>query len=56
MTMPSLHSDRLILRPFKEADADDVARFVGEKVIATTTLSIPHPYTIQMAVEWIFTH
>jgi ribosomal-protein-alanine N-acetyltransferase len=56
MTMPSLHSDRLILRPFREADAEDVARCVGEKVIAATTLSIPHPYTVQMAVEWISTH
>lgn len=56
MRIPSLHSDRLVLRPFREADAEEVARYVGEKVIAANTLSIPHPYTVQMAVEWIETH
>jgi RimJ/RimL family protein N-acetyltransferase len=44
------------LRPFRVADAEDVARYVGEKVIAATTLSIPHPYETRMAVAWIETH
>jgi RimJ/RimL family protein N-acetyltransferase len=55
-TIPTLTTERLILRPFTIADAEDVARFVGEKVIAANTLSIPHPYELQMAEDWIATH
>lgn len=55
-TIPTLRTERLVLRPFKIADAEDVARFVGEKVIAANTLSIPHPYELQMAEDWIATH
>ena len=55
-TIPDLHSKRLILRPFTQSDAQDVASYVGDKEIAATTLSIPHPYSLEMAVEWIDTH
>ncbi|MGD8865955.1 MAG: GNAT family N-acetyltransferase [Anaerolineales bacterium] len=54
--IPLLSTKRLTLRPFQETDAEDVARYVSERVIAANTLSIPHPYTTQMAVEWIETH
>lgn len=54
--IPTLTTQRLRLRPFRKADAQDVSRYVGEKVIAANTLSIPHPYSLQMAVEWIETH
>ncbi|MGD8849445.1 MAG: GNAT family N-acetyltransferase, partial [Anaerolineales bacterium] len=54
--IPCLSTKRLTLRPFQETDAEDVARYVSERVIAANTLSIPHPYTTQMAVEWIETH
>ncbi len=55
-TVPWLYTNRLILRPFHKTDAEDVARYVGERVIAANTLSIPHPYTLQMALDWIETH
>jgi ribosomal-protein-alanine N-acetyltransferase len=55
-TIPTLSTKRLTLRPFQISDASDVARYVGNKVIAANTLSIPHPYTIDMAEEWIGTH
>lgn len=55
-TIPALRSTRLILRPFAQSDAHAVARYAGEKDIAATTLSIPHPYSLDMAVEWIGTH
>lgn len=55
-TIPDLHSVRLLLRHFTRSDAHDVARYVGDKEIAATTLSIPHPYSLEMAVEWIDTH
>jgi ribosomal-protein-alanine N-acetyltransferase len=54
--IPSLHTERLILRPFSLEDAHDVQRLAGERVIAATTLSIPHPYEDGMAEEWISTH
>lgn len=53
---PTLHTERLILRPFAPEDADDVTRLAGEKEVASTTLSIPHPYPEGVAAEWIAGH
>jgi len=46
-------TDRLHLRPFVPADAPAVQSLANDKAIASTTLSIPHPYTGEMAREWI---
>ncbi len=53
---PTLHTERLILRPFSPQDALDVQNLAGERAIAATTLSIPHPYEDGMAEEWIGHH
>jgi ribosomal-protein-alanine N-acetyltransferase len=53
---PRLTTDRLILRPFFEADAEDVARLAGDRLIAATTLRIPHPYELHDAKTWLATH
>jgi len=53
MKQLTLKTHRLILRPFKMSDARDVKRLVGDRLIADTTLSIPHPYTDVMAEKWI---
>ena len=53
---PTLHTARLVLRPFTVADTPDVQRLAGEREIASTTLNIPHPYTEGMAEQWINTH
>lgn len=53
---PVLATERLLLRPFTPADADDVTRLAGEKEVASTTLSIPHPYPEGVAAAWIAGH
>jgi RimJ/RimL family protein N-acetyltransferase/ubiquinone/menaquinone biosynthesis C-methylase UbiE len=53
---PTIQTQRLILRPFTLADAPDVQRLAGSRIIAARTLLIPHPYEDAMAEEWIATH
>ena len=48
-----LETERLLLRPFELSDAPNVREMAGDKVIADTTLNIPHPYEKGMAEEWI---
>ena len=53
---PILKSERLILRQFTLADAADIQRFAGDRDVASTTSTIPHPYLDGMAEEWISKH
>jgi ribosomal-protein-alanine N-acetyltransferase len=53
---PIIHTARLMLRPFCEADARAVQRLAGEREVASTTLNIPHPYEDGVAAQWIGTH
>lgn len=50
---PTLKTERLSLRPFSPADAPEVMRLAGHRLIYETTASIPHPYPIEAAYEWI---
>jgi RimJ/RimL family protein N-acetyltransferase len=52
-TTPTLHTKRLILRPFSLADVPAVVALAGDWDIAFNTLSVPHPYTEDHAVQWI---
>jgi len=50
---PTLKTERLLLRPYTMPDAPAVQRIVSDRELASTTLSIPHPYPENGAVEWL---
>jgi hypothetical protein len=54
--LPALETELLLLRPFELADAREVQRLAGDRAIADTTTSVPHPYEDGMAEEWISRH
>jgi ribosomal-protein-alanine N-acetyltransferase len=54
--LPTLRTDRLLLRPFTLDDAPEVARLAGDRDIGSTTLNIPHPYPAGEAERWISSH
>lgn len=53
---PRLGSERLVLRAFAQKDAPEVRRLAGEWEVARTLLSVPYPYDVGMAEEWISGH
>jgi [ribosomal protein S5]-alanine N-acetyltransferase len=52
----TINTARLLLRLFVASDAQRVAELAGAFEIADTTISIPHPYPAELAVDWIATH
>lgn len=55
-TRPILKTKRLILRRFTLDDVADVVRLAGDADVASTTLTIPHPYAAEDAINWINGH
>jgi RimJ/RimL family protein N-acetyltransferase len=53
---PTLSTNRLILRPFTQADAPRVRELASAREVADPTGHIPHPYPEDEASEWIRTH
>ncbi|UXR64775.1 GNAT family N-acetyltransferase [Bdellovibrio bacteriovorus] len=56
ITIPTLQTERLILRAFSLNDAKEIQRQAGSPKIAATTLAIPHPYPDGAAEDWISHH
>ncbi len=48
-----IKTQRLILRPPALADAARIAMLAGDYDVACMTGTIPHPYSEQMAAEWL---
>lgn len=53
MSVPTLHTARLVLRPFRADDAFAVQRQLSEWEVASTTAAIPYPYPAGAAEAWI---
>lgn len=52
-TTPTIRTTRLRLGTFDPEDAVLLQRLAGDREIADTTLSIPHPYELDHALAWI---
>ena len=53
---PEIRTARLALRPFRAEDAPAVAELAGDRDVASTTASLPHPYPPGTAEAWIASH
>lgn len=53
MTSPTLTTSLLVLRALRHEDAPAIRMLAGEREIAATTLTIPHPYPEGAAEEFI---
>jgi len=50
---PILTTDRLSLRPRAMADAEQIAALIGDYDVARMLYSVPYPYTLEDAREWV---
>jgi RimJ/RimL family protein N-acetyltransferase len=53
MTPMKLTTERLVLRPFRRADASEFARLAGDWAVASMTSDIPHPFSAVQAMGWL---
>ncbi|MFH0969175.1 MAG: GNAT family N-acetyltransferase [Patescibacteria group bacterium] len=51
--MAIIKTKKFILRPFKMSDAKGVVKAINNRTIARNTLTIPYPYKLKDAKEWL---
>ena len=51
--MPTLATQRLLLRPFRSSDAAEFTRLAGDWAVASMTSDIPYPLSQSQAVAWL---
>jgi ribosomal-protein-alanine N-acetyltransferase len=51
--MSKLETERLLLRSFRNADAEEFARLSGDWAVASMTSDIPYPFSPAQAVGWL---
>lgn len=54
--LPTIETERLILRAFRSTDAADTAILMGDRAISDTTINIPYPYDETMFQQWFSGH
>jgi RimJ/RimL family protein N-acetyltransferase len=52
-TVAVLHTERLTLRAFSDADVKAIARFANDRRVAENTFRIPHPYRVEDAENFL---
>jgi len=52
-SLPTLETARLRIRPYSEADIEELLPLIGAREVAATTLRIAHPYTEQDARDFL---
>lgn len=52
-TLPTLETERLLLRPFAADDRSAVQTILGDQSVTRTLLDIPYPFTDEDADFWI---
>jgi RimJ/RimL family protein N-acetyltransferase len=53
MKRPTIKTEKFILRPFKMIDAPGVAEQANDKELAKYVGTIPHPYRVRDAENWL---
>ncbi|MGB3022087.1 MAG: GNAT family N-acetyltransferase [Methyloceanibacter sp.] len=56
LAVVSIRTERLLLRAPVSADAARISLLAGDYEVASMTGTIPHPYSAEMAADWINSH
>ncbi|TFG44930.1 MAG: N-acetyltransferase [Dehalococcoidia bacterium] len=55
MIRPTIETERLVLRPFRTGDTEEVASLANDEELSRYIPAIPYPYPRYAAAEWLST-